>query len=201
MNAGGEPCKKKTRHPPRRLRKVFALEDFEELARRRLPRPIFGYIAGAAERNQSLADNHHAFDEISFVPRVLRDISARDLSCRVMGLEFSLPFGIAPMGISALSAFRGDVVQAVAAREAGIPMILSGSSLMRMEDVRAAAPGTWFQAYLPGDRDGMDRLVARTHEAGFEVLVITVDTAVLPSRENNLRNGFQTPMRPSLRLL
>ncbi len=185
---------------PRRLRDVLALDDFETLARRHLPRPIFGYVSGAAETNASLRDNRTAFDRYGFVPRVLIDVSKRRQSTELLGRAYAAPFGIAPMGISALSAFRGDLVLAEAAAAANIPMILSGSSLIRMEEVAAIGGTTWFQAYLPGEIDRIEALLDRVKLAGFDTLVLTVDTAVLANRENNIRSGFSTPLRPSLQL-
>ena len=82
-----------------------------------------------------------------------------------------------------------------------IPMVISGSSLIPMEEIIKLAPGTWFQAYLPGEHDKVENLVLRVKKAGFETLVLTVDVAVLAGRENNLRNGFSTPLRPSFSLL
>lgn len=79
-------------------------------------------------------------------------------------------------------------------------MIMSGSSLIRLEDVVASAPAAWFQAYLPGEPERIDALVDRVAEAGFKTLVLTVDTAALANRENNIRAGFSTPLRPSLAL-
>ena len=97
-------------------------------------------------------------------------------------------------------AFRGDLVLAAGAEQSGIPMIMSGSSLIPLEDVAAIAPTAWFQAYLPGEPDRIDALVDRVASAGFETLLLTVDTATLANRENNVRAGFSTPLRPSLRL-
>ncbi|MBV8092809.1 MAG: alpha-hydroxy-acid oxidizing protein [Acetobacteraceae bacterium] len=104
------------------------------------------------------------------------------------------------MGISALSAYRGDLVLARAAGQANIHMVISGSSLIRLEEVAEAGPATWFQAYLRGEPDRFFALLERVEQAGFEILVLTVDTAVLANRENNIRSGFSTPLRPSLRL-
>ncbi|SNY97725.1 L-lactate dehydrogenase (cytochrome) [Halomonas sp. hl-4] len=132
--------------------------------------------------------------------RVLRDVSKRETSVTLFGKTYSAPFGIAPMGISSLSGYRGDLAQAQAAEQAGIPMILSGSSLIRLEEVVEAAPDTWFQAYLPAEVSDINRLVDRVAQAGVKTLVITVDSAVVPNRENNLRTGFKTPLKPNLKL-
>jgi len=185
---------------PNALRRYLSLDDFEIAARRHLPRPIFGYISGAAERNASLDDNQRAYSEYRFVTRVLRDVSRRTQATTLLGKTYRAPFGIAPMGISALSAYRGDLVQAQAAREAAIPMIMSGSSLIPLETVAKEAPDTWFQAYLPGEPEKIRALIERVERAGYDTLVVTVDTAVLANRENNIRTGFSTPLKPSIRL-
>lgn len=185
---------------PRRLRRILALDDFEDAARRHLPRPIFGYVAGAAETGASLRDNRSAFEEFGFVTRVLVDVSARTPGVELLGHSYAAPFGIAPMGISALSAYRGDLVLARAAGRANIPMVLSGSSLIPLEEVAKTNSSAWFQAYLPGEPDRILGLLERVERAGFGTLVLTADTAVLANRENNIRSGFSTPLRPSLRL-
>ena len=182
--------------PPRRLRQVLSLDDFERLARRHLPRPIHAYISGAVEDNASLADNRRAFAELAFVPRALVGVAQRDPSFELFGRRYGAPFGVAPMGIAALSAYRGDLVLAQAAQQAGVPAIMSGSSLIRLEEVMAAASHTWFQAYLPGDQGQIDALLDRVAAAGVQTLVITVDTPVAANRENNVRAGFSTPLRP-----
>ncbi len=104
------------------------------------------------------------------------------------------------MGIAAMTAYRGDLVLARCAAAANIPMVLSGSSLIRLEDVAAEAPDAWFQAYLPGDVARIDPLVDRVAQAGYKTLMLTVDTPDTPNREHNLRAGFTSPLRPSLRL-
>jgi L-lactate dehydrogenase (cytochrome) len=182
------------------LARVLALDDFEPLARRRLPRAIFGYVAGAAETRASLHANRDAFGDWAFVPRVLRNVAGRSQATTLFGREWAAPFGIAPMGIAALSAYDGDRVLARAAAAAGIPFVLSGTSLTRMEDVMGVAPGSWFQAYLPGDTARIDALIERVRRAGVRTLVLTVDIPVAGNRENNIRAGFSTPLRPSLGL-
>ena len=183
-----------------RTRDLLSLDDFEAAARCTLPRPIFGYVAGAAEDNRALDDNRRAFDELAFVPRVLCNVAQREQQVTLFGTTYASPFGVAPMGIAALSAYRGDVVLARAAAHARIPAVLSGSSLIRLETVMEAAPGTWFQAYLPGTPERIDALLQRVAAAGVKTLVITVDIPVAGNRENNLRAGFSTPLRPNARL-
>lgn len=185
----------------RKLHRILSLDDFERAAQRHLPKPIFGYIAGAVENGATLRENRSVFDEIGFLPRNVTDVSQRSTALSLFGHEYSAPFGIAPMGISALSAYRGDLVQASAARAANVPMIMSGSSLIRMEEVAAQCPETWFQAYLPGEPARISELVSRISASGFRTLVLTVDSQILANREHNIRAGFSTPLRPSLRLL
>ena len=184
----------------KQLRDVLSLDDFETAARKHLPRPIFGYVAGAVETDWSLHDNRAAFAEFGFLPRMLVDVSKLTQQTTLFGKTYASPFGISPMGISALYAYRGDIVLATAAAAANIPMIMSSSSLIRLEDVVKESKSVWFQAYLPGDVPDITALIDRVARAGFENLVITVDSQVAGNRENNIRTGFSTPLRPSLRL-
>jgi L-lactate dehydrogenase (cytochrome) len=179
---------------------ILSLDDFEGMARSILPRPIYGYVAGAVENQETLQDNRLAFADWRFETRVLRNVASRDQGVTVLGRRYASPFGIAPMGIVALSGYQADVDLAVEAASAGIPAIMSGASLVPMETVARAAPGTWFQAYLPGDAGRRHDLIARVMRAGFDHLVVTVDIPVSSNRENNIRSGFSTPLRPSLRL-
>jgi len=185
---------------PRALRMILALDDFEEPARRYLPRPMYGYVSGGAETNASLRANRAAFDGHAFVPRVLVDVAERTTQATLFGKTYDAPFGFAPMGGSSMAAYQGDLVLARAAQAANIPMVMSGASLARMEDVRAAGRTSWFQAYLSGDADSITRMLERVARAEFDTLVLTVDVPVGANRENNVRSGFNRPLRPTLRL-
>ncbi|CAO1660450.1 alpha-hydroxy acid oxidase [Salinicola sp. NYA28a] len=184
----------------RRLSRIRNFLDLERAGKRHLPRPIYGYVANAAEEGKSLAANRAAFDDYCFVPRALRNVSRVSLETELLGTRYAAPFGIAPMGISALSAYRGDLALARAASRSEVPMIMSGSSLIPMEEVARIDGSDWFQAYLPGDRPGIEALIERIERAGFRNLVITVDYAVPPNPDNNRRSGFSSPIRPSARL-
>ena len=186
---------------PRHLRGFLALDDFEPAARRRLPRQIYGYYAGAAETNQSRDDNRRAFRDIAFVPRTLRDVSRRSTAASLFGVPYRLPFGLSPMGLSGLSCFEGDLVLARAARAEGVPMVVSATSIMPLERLAREGGARWFQAYLPGEPERIAAMVDRVAAAGFDTFVLTVDVPVPANRENNVRTGFSIPLRPSLRLL
>ena len=185
---------------PRILRPILALDDFEAPARRYLPRPMYGYVSGGAETNASLRANRAAFDDLAFVPRVLVDVGPRTQKTVLFGRAYDAPFGFAPMGGSSMAAYQGDVVLARAAAQANIPMIMSGASLAPLEAIAQAGRTAWFQAYLPGETAPITTLVDRVARAGFETLVLTVDVPVAANRENNVRSGFNRPLRPTLRL-
>jgi L-lactate dehydrogenase (cytochrome) len=179
---------------PRSLRRYLALDDFEPMARRRLPKMLYGYIAGATETDAALRDNRRAFEEVGFVPRVLNDVSGREQTTQLFGKIYASPFGIPPMGSAALCAYRGDIVLARAAATANVPMILSASSLITLEDVRRANPDAWYQAYLAGEPSRIEPLVDRVAAAGYDTFVVTADVPVPANREKNIRNGFQVPL-------
>jgi L-lactate dehydrogenase (cytochrome) len=185
---------------PSHLRDLLCLEDFEAPARRFLPRPIFGFISGGVESNAARDGNRAAFSEYEFLPRVLVNTKARHQKTTLFGRTYDLPFGFPPMGGTALAAYRGDLVLAKAAADLNTVMIQSGAALTTMENVKAAGPTAWFQAYLPGDPTIITPVVERAQRAGFEVLVLTVDVQVSGNRENNVRSGFSSPLKPSLRL-
>jgi L-lactate dehydrogenase (cytochrome) len=185
---------------PRRLRRILALDDFEPAARALLPKPIFGYVSGGCETDASLHGNRSAFADYGFVTRVLQGVAQRSQATTLFGQTWSAPFGIAPMGMCALSAYRGDLVLAQAGGAANIPMLCSGTGLIALEDVRRANPDAWFQAYVPGEPARIEALVERVARAGYGTLVVTTDTAVSGNRENHVRVGFSSPLRPSVSL-
>jgi len=179
---------------PRALRRYLSLADFETVARRRLPRMLYGFVSGGVETDAALRDNRRAFDEYAFVPRVLNDVSSRDQATTLFGKTYAAPFGIPPYGSAALIAYRGDLALTRAAASMNVPMILSAASLIPLEEVRRANPDAWYQAYLPGDAARIEPLVDRVAAAGYDTFVVTADVPVSANRENNIRNGFSVPL-------
>ncbi|MFD1798074.1 alpha-hydroxy acid oxidase [Paracoccus aurantiacus] len=186
---------------PRRLRPVLSLDDFEGRARRHLPLSVFGYVSGGVEDDRSMRENRDAFARIPLRPRILRDVSGRGMQTTLFGETLALPFGIAPMGFSALAAFDGDVVLARAAKAAGSIAICSAASLTPLERVAQDGQSRWFQSYIPGDRDRIAALLERLTKAGFDRLVVTGDVPVAGNRENNARNGFDAPLKITPKLV
>lgn len=180
---------------------ILCLADFENAARRRLPRPVFHYVAGTAEDGAAQQRNAQSFRDIGFVPRVLEDVSGRVNRTELFGKVYASPFGIAPMGSAGIVCANCDVMFARSAQRAGIPSILSGASLTRLEDVREAGSTSWFQAYVPGDRQRILPLLERVSAAGYATLVVTVDTPVAGNHQEAMRQGFRSPVVPTLDLL
>ena len=182
-----------------RLARVKCLEDLESPARSLLPRLLWEFAAAGVEANISRDGNRRAFDEVWLRPRVLNDVSQRTIARELFGKTFAAPFGIAPMGASAMFGFEADLNFARAARAANIPYIMSASALVAMEKVCEINPDVWFQAYVNANRDAIGRLAERVWQAGIRTLMVTVDVAVPGNRGPSLRGGFSYPIRPGLR--
>jgi L-lactate dehydrogenase (cytochrome) len=184
-----------------RVEQALSIADLEQAARRRLPPGIYGYVHGGSEDQASLRANREAYGRWRFVPRPLVDVSSRALSVTLLGRRYAAPLGISPMGVAGLCGFDGDVAMALAAREAGVPFVLSAASTTPLERVVEAYPDLWYQGYLPARDDIVGPLLQRVWQAGVRVLVVTVDVPLASVRENELRNGFSIPLRPGFRLM
>jgi len=182
-----------------RLDRCFNIADLRELARRRLPAPMFHYIDGGADDERSLARNTSAFDDYEFLPRVLRDISQIDLSTSILGGKIDLPFFLAPTGMSRL--FHRDKELAVA-RAAGAYKTLYSLSTMgttSIEDIAALGAGPlMFQVYIFRDRGLTRELVQRCQAAKVQALCLTVDTPLAGNRERDRVHGMSMPPRLTL---
>jgi L-lactate dehydrogenase (cytochrome) len=178
----------------RRLSRAADVEDLRRAARRRLPRGVFDYIDGAAEAELTAARNRSGFDRLEFRPRVLRDVGAVDPSTTLLGRHLPFPLVLAPTGFSRIADPQGELAVARAAARAGLPYTLSTLSTRSIEEVAAVSPGPkWFQVYVWRDRSLVEDLLGRAGAAGYEAIVITVDTAVLGRRERDVRRGFTMP--------
>jgi isopentenyl diphosphate isomerase/L-lactate dehydrogenase-like FMN-dependent dehydrogenase len=175
---------------------AYDVADLRELARRRLPRGVFEFFDRGNGDETALVENRAAFDRIKLEPRMLVDTSRRAQDVTLFGRRHAMPIAIAPTGSAGLAWHEGEVALARAAAKAGIPFALATGSMTSLERVAAEAGGTlWFQVYMWPDRSLSHRLVERANAAGYQALIVTVDTPVPPGREYNLRNGMTVPFR------
>ena len=180
----------------RRLSRAASVRDLRLIARKRLPRGVFDYIDGGAEDELTLRRNAAAFRRLEFRPRVLRDMGAVDISTTLLGRPLPVPLVLAPTGFTRIASPGGELDVARAAARAELPYTLSTMGTRSIEEVAAVSSGRkWFQVYVWRDRGMMKEMLARAAAAGYEAIVITVDTAVLGRRERDVRHGFTLPPR------
>ena len=177
------------------------MADLRLLARRRAPRAVFDYTDGAAGEEIGLRRSRQAFGRVEFQPRVLRDVSEVDTSTTILGRPSTLPLVFAPTGFTRMMHTEGEPAVARVAARVGIPYALSTMGTTSIEDLAAAAPGgrLWFQLYLWRDREASRDFVERARDAGYEALVLTVDTPVPGARLRDVRNGLTIPPSLSVR--
>ena len=182
------------------LTRILNLRDFEDLARQRLERSAYDYIAGGAGDETTLAENTRAFARYQLRPRVLRDVSRVDTSTFFLGRPVSLPVGVAPMAYQHFAHAEGEAATGRAAARAGALICLSTMSSRSLEEVAAAADEAgggprWFQLYVHRDRALAADLVARAEAAGFGAVALTVDLPIAGVRERDTRNRFDYPQQ------
>ena len=183
-----------------RLARAADIWDLRAMAKRRTPKAAFDYVDGGANQELSLRRIRQAYADLEFVPGVLRDVSSVDLTAKIAGGTSELPFGIAPTGFTRFMHASGEKAGVAAAHARGIPFTLSTMGTSSIEDVAAAGPHgrRWFQLYLWKEREKSLALVERAAAAGYDTLMVTVDTAVAGARLRDVRNGMTIP--PALTL-
>jgi isopentenyl diphosphate isomerase/L-lactate dehydrogenase-like FMN-dependent dehydrogenase len=180
-------------------RKALNIEDLRRMAQRRLTKALFDFCDKGSEDQVAMRHNREALDRIKIMPRILRDVSGRDPSVTLFGKQHDLPFLIAPTGPAGFVWYRGETVLARAAAKANIPFTLATTSNSDMEYVIENGGGTqWFQLYVWRDAEAVFPTVDRAREAGFEALVLTVDSPVYNNREIDVRNGLVFPPKVTL---
>ena len=177
----------------------FNLHEVEALARDVLPSATFDYYAGGACDEVTLAENRRAFDRIALRPRVLVDVSRRELGTSLLGTQVAAPIIVAPMAFQQLAHPQGELGTARAAGALGLLMVVSTFATSSLEEVAGATTGPlWFQLYVHQDREITRDLVQRAEAAGYRALVLTVDVPEIGRRERDERNGFR--LSPELRV-
>jgi L-lactate dehydrogenase (cytochrome)/(S)-mandelate dehydrogenase len=175
------------------------IDDLRKLAKKRLPKIAYDFIEGGTDDEVGLNTNEQAFRQTRIVPRYLVDVSVRDQSTSLFGRKYSSVIGIAPTGLAGLFRRGADLMLAQAARDANVPMIMSGTSTGSIEDLGKVAPDHgWYQLYSAKDQAISEDMIKRVGDAGLKTLVFTVDVPEGSNRERNVRNGWGRPLKLSL---
>ena len=167
-------------------------EELEAAAVAAMDDAAVGYVQGGAGAEGTVSRNREAFDRWRIVPRFLRDVAERDLSVELFGRRYEVPVHLSPVGIQGICHEAGELASARGADAAGVPFVLSSVSSYPMEDVAAElgeTPG-WFQLYWSSEDALVESLVDRAERAGYEAIVLTVDTPVPGWRERDLSRGY-----------
>ena len=174
------------------------VDEFEALARERLPQMVYDFFAGGAGDEWTLRENRLAYDRWVVRPRILTDVSHVDCSATVLGTAMNAPILVAPSAFQRLAHPEGELAMARGAAAAGTTMVVSTVASVPLEDVAATGVPRWFQLYLQRDRGLTEELVHRAEAAGYSALVLTVDAPILGRRERDERNRFTVP--PEIRM-
>ena len=167
------------------------VDDYEPIARERLPRDVYDFYAGGAGDEWTLVENRRAFDRWSLRPRYLRGAGSPDPSTSILGVPMSFPVLVAPWAYQGLAHPDGELASARAAAAAGIAMVVSSTTTEFLEDVAAASDGPkWWQLYVFDDREITSEMLRRVVAAGYSAVCLTVDFPVMGLRHRDRRNGF-----------
>lgn len=172
------------------------IDDFRELARRRLPGPVYHYIDGAADDELTKARNTVAFDDCDLVPDVLAGVADIDMTTSLFGRKMAMPLFLSPTALQRLFHWQGERAVAAAAEKFGTFFGISSLATVSIEEIGARYAGPkLFQLYVHKD-EGLNRsLIERVKAAKFDAIALTVDTIVGGNRERCLKTGFTSPPR------
>ena len=180
----------------------YNIHDLRAAAKRKLPKGVFEFVDRGTEDEIALRNNRSGFERLKLKHRAFVDVSGRSTETTLFGKPASMPFAIAPTGAAGLCWYEGELELAKAAAQANIPFTLATGAMTSMEKIATEAGGRlWFQLYVWKERSLSYELVERAKRAGFEALIITVDTIVSPNREYNAKNGFNLPFHPTPRAI
>lgn len=170
---------------------VLTLE-LQERAREILSAEAFGYVIGGAGAESTVASNRAAFERHQIVPRMLRDVSVRDLAVSVAGTRMPAPVMLAPVGVQSIVHPEGELASARGAAAQGIPFIASTAASYTIEQLAQATEGSsrWYQLYWPTSRELAASFITRAARAGYEAVVVTLDTWMLAWRPRDLSNAY-----------
>ncbi len=185
----------------RKLKRAVNLQELRLLARKRVPKAVFDYVDGGANDEISYQRSAETFSKVQFHARVLRDVSKIDLTTKIAGKESSLPIIFAPTGYTRMMNYEGEPMVAQICEENNLIYSLSTMGTTSSQEIADQVPGVrrWFQLYLWRDRSQSLQFIYGAKEAGFEGLILTVDTAVGGIKWRDMRNGLTVPPKITLK--
>jgi len=177
----------------------YSVDALRRIAQKRLPRPIFDFIDGGAEDEDTLRQNESAFSDWELLPKPLNGAAKRDLSTSLFGHTLPSPLLIGPTGLAGLFWPQGEVAAANAASDYGTVYCLSHGSVCTLEQLAKNHKGLkWMQVFIYKDRGFTRELATRAQESGYDALVLTIDNQLIGKRERDIVNGFTIPPRLDL---
>ena len=182
-----------------RLKDCHSFHDFRELARRRLPSPIFNYIDGAADDESTYDRNTRSFEDCDLVPNVLRGVEDIDLSVEILGQKLEMPIYCSPTALQRVFHHQGENAVAAAADKYGTLFGVSSLGTVSLTDIRKQYSGPQcYQFYFHKDRSLNQVMLENAKQANVDVMMLTVDTITGGNRERDLKTGFSIPFKLSL---
>ena len=185
----------------RKLNSVVNLAELRSLAKRRVPKAVFDYVDGGANDELAYARSQEIYSRVEFKARVLRDVSVIDLKTKILDKESALPIIFAPTGYTRMMHYQGEVMVAKVCDENNLIYNLSTMGTTSSKEIGEQVPNVrrWFQLYLWRDRDQSLKFIEEAKAAGFEGLMLTVDTAVGGIKWRDIRNGLTVPPKIGLK--
>ncbi|KAF9766001.1 hypothetical protein IL306_001622 [Fusarium sp. DS 682] len=185
--------------------KPITIDEIKALAKQRLPAYVWRYYADGADTQLTTSHNEEVYKTLLIRPRILRDVSAVDVSTTIFGKHYDIPIAIAPSAYQRLAGYNGEIDVARAAFARGTNICLSSNATTSLEDVAKALPSRdpkypkpWFQLYFKRSRNITKELIERAERAGYEALVLTVDTTTLGNRLHERKNPLKLPANLSM---
>ena len=181
------------------MTKILEINDLKELAKKKLPKMFYDYIDTGSYSGTTYARNEDDFKKIQLKQRVGVNIKNRDLSTYILGKKYSLPLGLAPVGMGGMMYPDGEILAANACNIMNVPYILSTMSICSIEQVAESTKNPfWFQLYVMKDKEFVKNIINRAKKAKCSALVVTMDLPLLAQRHNDIRNGLSAPPKLGL---
>ena len=181
------------------LKNCYNFEDFRKLAKQNLPAPIFHYIDGAADDEITYRRNTESFEKCYLVPSVLRAVKDVDLGIKILGRKIDLPFFLSPTALQRLFHYKGEYAVAKASEKFNTFFGISSLSTVPIDKIKDISSPKIFQLYFHKDKGLTNSMIDKCKESNIDALALTVDTITGGNRERDLKTGFTSPPKLTIR--